>query len=108
MYSSIKSKLIFLSLLSFAAVGFSVVLSYFIAVREINIIMRTDIEAVANSLEKSIDYIAAHNPQGYRDPDFKQFIYNVKIGKSGYVFMMNSDGVMTVHSKNEGANLAGN
>jgi methyl-accepting chemotaxis protein len=108
MHSSIKSKLIFMSLLGFAAVAFSVVLSYLIAVREINTIMRTDIEAVANSLEKSIDYIAAHNPDGYQDPDFKQFIYNVKIGKSGYVFMMNRDGVMTVHSKNEGANLAGN
>ena len=108
MLSSIKSKLVLLSLLSFIAVAFSVMLSYFIAVREIRTIMRTDVEAVANSLEKSIDYIASHRPEAYKEQDFKQFIYDVKIGKSGYVFMMDANGVMTVHSKNEGTNLAGN
>jgi methyl-accepting chemotaxis protein len=108
MLNTIKSKLVLLSFLSFVAVGLSVILSYFIAVHEIKIIMRNDVDAVANSLEKSIDYIAEIKPEAYKDKDFKQFIYDVKLGKSGYVFMMNADGIMSVHATNEGANLSGN
>src|ERR1035437_9712844 len=107
MFNSIKSKLVLLSFVSVISICFCIVLSYFLAVHEIKTIMRTDLEAVANALEKSITYIAKDKPEAYKDKDFKKFIYDVKIGKSGYVFMMDAAGIQTVHSANEGTSLAG-
>jgi methyl-accepting chemotaxis protein len=107
MFNSIKSKLVLLSLLGFVAVCIGVIVSYFIAAHEIELLMRADVEAVANSLEKSINYIAKDKPEGYKDKDFKRLIYDVKIGKSGYVFLMNAAGILSVHPTNEGANLSG-
>jgi methyl-accepting chemotaxis protein len=107
MFASIKAKLILLSSLGFLAVVLSVSISYFIAVREIKNIMRTDVAAVADALEKSIDYIAAIKPDAINDKAFKQSIYGIKIGKSGYPFLLDAEGTLVVHYKDEGKNLAG-
>ena len=107
MFKTIKSKLFLLTILGFLAVAISVSVSYLIAVREIKTIMQTDIGAVADALEKSISYIAAVRPDAYKDNDFKKFIYSVKIGKSGYAYMLDDQGTLVVHYKEEGKNLAG-
>lgn len=107
MLNSIKSKLIFFSFLCFLAISSSVVLSYVISVHEIKQIMRSDVDAVANALEKSINYIAKDKPEGYKEKEFKQFLYDIKIGKSGYAFLLDGKGVLTVHHKEEGKNLSG-
>ena len=107
MFESIKAKLILLSTLGFLAVVLSVSISYFIAVREIKNIMRTDVAAVADALEKSINYIATIKPDALNDKAFKQSIYDVRIGKSGYPFMLDQSGTLVVHYKDEGKNLAG-
>jgi methyl-accepting chemotaxis protein len=107
MCKSIKAKLILLSALGFLAVVLSASVSYFIAVREIKTIMRADVAAVADALEKSINYIASVKPDAKNDKDFKQFIYNVKIGNSGYAFMLDELGTLVVHHQDEGKNLAG-
>jgi methyl-accepting chemotaxis protein len=107
MFSSIKAKLILLSALGLLAVALSVSVSYVIAVREIKTIMRSDVGAVADALEKSINYIATIKPDARNDQAFKQSIYAVKIGKSGYPFMLDESGTLVVHYKDEGKNLAG-
>ena len=107
MLTSIKAKLVLLSTLGFLAVALSVTVSYVIAVREIKTIMRADVAAVADALEKSITYIATIKPDARNDKAFKQSIYDVKIGKSGYPFLMDADGTLVVHYKDEGKNLAG-
>jgi len=107
MLTSIKAKLVLLSALGFLAVALSVTVSYVIAVREIKTIMRADVAAVADALEKSITYIATIKPDARNDKAFKQSIYDVKIGKSGYPFLMDADGTLVVHYKDEGKNLAG-
>ena len=107
MFNSIKSKLALFSVLGFVAVAVTVSVSYFIAVYEIKSIMQSDVGAVADALEKSISYIATLKPDAYKDKDFKQFIYNVKIGKSGYAFMLDDQGTLVIHQKDEGKNLAG-
>lgn len=66
-----------------------------------------DVAAVADALEKSIDYIAAIKPDAFHDKAFKQAIYGIKIGKSGYPFMLDAEGTLVVHYKDEGKNLAG-
>ena len=107
MFRNIKSKLILLSTLGFLAVALSVSISYFIAVREIKTIMRADVAAVADALEKSVTYIATVKPDALQDKAFKKAIYDVKIGKSGYPFMLDESGTLVVHFKDEGKNLAG-
>ena len=102
---SVKSKLIFFSVISFLAVVFSVTFSYFLAVREIRTIMETDVVSIADALEKSINYIAAKQPDAYKEEGFKKFIYSIKIGKSGYPFMLDEQGTLAVHFKDEGLSL---
>jgi methyl-accepting chemotaxis protein len=107
MFKSIKAKLALLSTLGFLAVAISVTVSYFVAIREVKTIMKTDVAAVADALEKSISYIATIKPDALKDPAFKKSIYAVRIGKSGYPFMLDEAGTLVVHSKDEGKNLAG-
>ncbi|GFO58474.1 hypothetical protein GMST_07990 [Geomonas silvestris] len=107
MFTSIKAKLALLSALGFLAVALSVSLSYFLAVNEIKTIMKTDVAAVADALEKSVSYVASIKPDALNDPGFKKSIYQVKIGKSGYPFLLDESGTLVVHYKEEGRNLAG-
>jgi methyl-accepting chemotaxis protein len=107
MLASIKAKLVILSAFGFLAVALSASLSYLIAVRQVSVIMRTDVAAVADALEKTVSYIATVKPDAKDDPGFKRSIYDIKIGKSGYVFMLDQEGTLVVHSKEEGKNLAG-
>jgi len=107
MLTSIKAKLALLSTLGFLAVALSVSVSYFIALREVKTIMRADVAAVADAMEKSITYLAAIKPDALNDKAFKQSIYDVKIGKSGYPFLLDANGTLVVHYKDEGKNLAG-
>jgi methyl-accepting chemotaxis protein len=108
MFNSIKSKLVLMSFVSIFTISFCIMLSYFLAMHEIKSIMRKDLETVADAMEKSVSYIARNQPDAYRDKEFKKLIYDVKIGKSGYVYMMDAAGVLTVHPTNEGSKLAGN
>jgi methyl-accepting chemotaxis protein len=107
MFNSIKARLALLSTLGFLAVALSVSMSYFIALREIKTIMKADVAAVADALEKSISYVATIKPDALKDPAFRQSIYAVKIGKSGYPFLLDAEGTLVVHHKDEGKNLAG-
>jgi len=94
MFDSIKARLALLSTLGFLAVALSVSMSYFIALREIKTIMKADVAAVADALEKSISYVATIKPGALQDPAFKQSIYAVKIGKSGYPFLLDAAGTL--------------
>src|ERR1700680_1925524 len=107
MFTTIKSKLIPFSGLGFVAVGLGISVSYFIAVYEVKTIMQADVGAVADAVEQSINYIATVRPDAYKEKNFKQFIYNVKIGKSGYAYMLDPQGTLVVHHQDEGKNLAG-
>ena len=104
---TIKSKFIFNLLTGIAALAVSVLMSYVIATKEIRTIMLSDIESIASSLEKNLNYIALINPTAYRDEAFKETIHQIKIGKSGYVYMIDRTGTMVVHHKQEGKNYAG-
>lgn len=107
MFSTIKSRLVLLLSLGCLAVILSISVSYFVAERQIIAIMRADVTTIADTLEKSINYIATIRPDAYKEQDFKQFVYNTKIGKSGYVFLLDAQGVLVIHHKDEGKSLAG-
>ncbi len=107
MLNTIKSKLVFFAGASAVLLAISVTFSYFIAVGSIKEIMYNDVSTVAESLEKNLTYISNTNPEAIQQPEFKKMINSIKLGKSGYVFLMNDSGVLTVHSTSEGKNLAG-
>ncbi len=107
MFRSIKSRLILLLLLGGLAVASSIAVSYLVAKRQIVAIMKTDITTIADALERNITYIATVRPDAYKEQDFKQTVYNTKIGKSGYLFLLDAQGVLVIHPKDEGRSLAG-
>ena len=104
---SIKSRLVFFSVVAFLSVAFCASLSYFISINEIKVIMEADISSVADAMEKDLNYVARIKPDALQDPEFRKSIYSVKVGKSGYPFMLNEQGVLIVHPKDEGKSLAG-
>lgn len=105
--NTIKNKFIFNLVFGIVAIAVSVVMSYVIAVNEIRTIMMSDIQSMASSLEKNINYIAKINPKAYREKGFKESIYGIHVGKSGYVYMIDAEGRMVVHPKKEGKVYAG-
>ena len=76
-------------------------ISYFIANKEINVVMESDLNSMGNSLEKTVGLFAKQNPKGYEDEDFQRGIKDIKIGKTGYVFLMDSNGKLIVHQLNK-------
>jgi methyl-accepting chemotaxis protein len=107
MLNTIKAKLVFFSIITVILLAISITFSYLIAVTSIKSIIKTDVESVADALEKSITYISSIRPDAYKEDDFKKMICSVKVGKSGYLFMMDEQGKLVVHPNDEGRNLAG-
>ncbi|MDD5052153.1 MAG: methyl-accepting chemotaxis protein [Sulfuricurvum sp.] len=109
LFNTIKAKFIVNLVAAVGAILISVIVAYFIATGSIKTIMTSDLNTVADALEKNINYIAQTNPKAYEDKAFKDDIKSIKVGKSGYVYFINSAGVMTIHPKpeDEGKNKAG-
>jgi methyl-accepting chemotaxis protein len=105
--STIKAKFVLNFLLGVLAIIVSVIMSYVIAVHEIKTIMESDIKTASDLLEKEINYISTINPNAYKEEAFKKSIYAMKVGKSGYVYMIDAAGTMMIHPKKEGKNYAG-
>ncbi len=104
---TIKAKLAMFSVIAFLSVLFCVGFSYLIAVREMRAIMEADISSVADALENNLNYIASVKPDAYKDPAFKKLFNRIKIGKSGYAYLLDEQGILVVHKKDEGKNVAG-
>ncbi|MBV5320203.1 MAG: Cache 3/Cache 2 fusion domain-containing protein [Sulfuricurvum sp.] len=107
LFNTIKSKFIVNLIAAVGAILISVIVAYFIAVGSIKEIMVSDLNTVADALEKNVNYISKIEPKAYEEAEFKEEIKKIKIGKSGYVYFINADGVMTIHPKDEGQNKSG-
>ncbi len=108
---SFGSKIYLLIVMSIVAVILTVSFSYIIAVREIESLMTEDINSVADTLQSNLLYLASVQPNAINDENFKKSMNSIKIGKSGYIYIINEEGVMATHpviqGKNQG-NLAHN
>ena len=107
LFNTIKSKFIVNLAAAVGAIFISVIVAYFIAMGSIKTIMTNDLNTVADSLEHTVNFISTIEPEGYKDEKFKQDIYKIKIGDSGYVYFVDAAGTMRIHHKKEGENLAG-
>jgi methyl-accepting chemotaxis protein len=92
----------------FAIIGLILIMtiSYFTATKNINLVMENDLESISNSLEKLILINAKKDPKGFENSEFKETIKNIKIGKTGYVYLIDSKAVLTIHPNKEGSSLA--
>ncbi len=107
LFNTIKSKFIVNLLAGITAILVSVIVAYFIATNSIKTIMTSDLNTVADALEQTIHHISELDPKAYEDENFKQDIFKIKVGTSGYVYLVDASGTMRVHPKKEGENLAG-
>lgn len=105
MFQTIKSKFIINLVLSLFSLVVVVVLAYSIAVSKIHLIMEKDIVSVATALEKTLIYIGKTDPKAYENKNFKEELHTIKVGKTGYVYLIDSKGLLLVHPKDEGKNL---
>ena len=106
-FKTIKQKFILNLFAAISAIFVSVIVAYFIAVGSIKSIMQSDLVSVAVSLEKTLTYISEKTPNALSDKNFLDEMHNIKVGKSGYVYLIDSKGKLLIHPKKEGKSLAG-
>lgn len=106
-FSTIKSKLLLYLTVSLVSIAAGVIFAYIIASHEIKKIMINDISDVAESLQKSVIYIAKNDPKAYTKADFARYLNQMKIGKSGYVYLIDAKGNLITHPTKQGKSLAG-
>ncbi|QSZ41647.1 hypothetical protein GJV85_05845 [Sulfurimonas aquatica] len=105
MFQTIKAKFIINLILSIVSLLVILVVSYFIAISNIKSIMISDVSTVAQTLSNGIKYVSKYNKNAYKEKEFKDTIKNMKVGKSGYIYLISSDGTLLIHPKKEGKNL---
>lgn len=105
MFQTIKSKFILNLAVSILSLVTTLLVSYILATSSIKEIMIKDVTTVATTLAKNIEYIAKNDKNFYKNDEFKKNISSMKVGKSGYVYIIAEDGTLLVHPKKEGKNL---
>jgi len=105
MFQSIKSKFIINLLVSIVSLIVILVVAYYLAVTSIKKIMVSDVSNIAKTLKVGIDYIASSSDAVTINDEFRDMIHSMKVGKTGYIYIIRSDGTLLVHPKKEGKNL---
>ncbi|MCT7578531.1 methyl-accepting chemotaxis protein [Aliarcobacter butzleri] len=80
-------------------------ISFYIANKNINLLIKKDLENVALSIDSLISIFAENDSKGWQDNKFKEAIKKIKIGKSGYIYFVDDKGTLTIHPTVEGKNL---
>lgn len=103
--ATIKSKFILNLALSIISLTLSIAIAYNISLSRVHDIMSKDISTVAKSLHASLTYMSQKDAYCYKDEAFKNMLHKLKIGKSGYAYLIDSSGLLLVHPKEEGENI---
>ena len=85
---------------------FIISVSFFIAKKNIEILINKDLESVGLSVFNLSSFYAKNNPKGYENKEFKDAIKEIKIGKNGYIYFVDESGKIIIHPTIEGKNLA--
>ncbi len=102
---TIKAKFIINLSLAIASLFFTLFIAYSIASNSIHNIMEKDISSIAISLENTINYISQTDKEAYKNDKFKDALHTLKVGKTGYVYLISAEGTLLVHPKKEGKSL---
>ncbi|MDN5063940.1 methyl-accepting chemotaxis protein [Aliarcobacter butzleri] len=81
-------------------------ISFYIANKNINLLIKKDLENVALSIDSLISIFAENDSKAWENNKFKEAIKKIKIGKSGYVYFVDEKGTITIHPTIQGKNLA--
>ena len=106
MFQTIKSKFIINLIVAIFSMLVVLVVAYSLAMLNIKTIMVSDVSNEAKSLQKNISYMIKTSHTTYTDDAFKKMIHSTKVGKTGYVYIIDSKGKLLVHPKEEGKSLA--
>lgn len=106
-FYTIKGKFLLNLAVGIVSLLISVAIAYFISIASIHIIMVNDTVSTAKSLQSTLEYIASKDPKGYADLSLKQKLNSLVIGKTGYVYLIDSKGLLLIHPTKEGENFAG-
>jgi len=104
--TTIKSKFIFNLILAIVTLLLTVIVAYYIAISSIKTIMTKDITSVATSLHSTLSYIASKDAKAYENSQLKERLHKVKVGLTGYVYLIDEKGKLLIHPTKEGKNLA--
>ncbi|MDZ7819411.1 MAG: hypothetical protein U5K55_12765 [Aliarcobacter sp.] len=61
--------------------------------------MENDLKSLSNVLENMVRIKAKQDPKGFDNEEFKEAIKSIKIGKTGYVYLIDSNGKINCSSK---------
>ncbi len=101
------SKKLFLTMFfNIITLVFIISISFFIAKKNIELIINKDLETLGESIYSLSSLYAKNDPKGYEKDEFKNAIKAIKIGKSGYIYFVDKDGNITIHPTIEGKNLS--
>ena len=105
MFQTIKSKFIINLGVSIFFLITILVVAYFLALSNIKEIMISDVSSVAKTLKQGLVFMNKKDNLSFEDEGLKDLIHSMHVGRSGYVYIIDSHGKLLVHPKKEGKNL---
>ncbi len=93
-FYTIKGKFLLNLTIGITSLLFSIVTAYFISLSSIHTIMVNDAVSTAKSLQATLEYVATNDHDAYKDVMFKQKLGSLTVGKTGYVYLIDSKGVL--------------
>ncbi|HQS67890.1 MAG TPA: methyl-accepting chemotaxis protein [Sulfuricurvum sp.] len=105
-FHSIKGKFLLNLAVSLISLLIAIGAAYYISTSQIHDIMKQDTISLARGLHETLHYISEKDPNGYKDELLKKKLHKLSVGKTGYVYLINSKGLLLIHPKKEGESLA--
>ncbi|RBQ26944.1 methyl-accepting chemotaxis protein [Arcobacter sp. CECT 9188] len=101
-----SKKLLLTMFFNIAALVFIITVSFTIANKNINNLIKKDLETIGSSIYSLSSIFIKNGSKAYENKEFKDAINNIRIGKSGYVYFIDETGKIVIHPSIEGQNLA--
>ncbi|WP_418186390.1 methyl-accepting chemotaxis protein [Aliarcobacter lanthieri] len=101
-----SKKLLLTMFFNIAALVFIITVSFTIANKNINNLIKKDLETIGSSIYSLSSIFIKNGSKAYENKEFKDAINSIRIGKSGYVYFIDETGKIVIHPSIEGQNLA--
>ncbi|MBL3519437.1 Cache 3/Cache 2 fusion domain-containing protein [Arcobacter lanthieri] len=101
-----SKKLLLTMFFNIAALVFIITVSFTIANKNINNLIKKDLETIGSSIYSLSSIFIKNGAKAYENKEFKDAINSIRIGKSGYVYFIDETGKIVIHPSIEGQNLA--
>lgn len=106
MFQTIKAKFIINLSVSIIALMVILIVAYGLAISNIKEIMISDVSNVAKTLKKNLVFISENVTLSLKDKELNKLILSMSVGKTGYVYIIDSKGKLLIHPKKQGKSLA--